>query len=92
MSITERYRNKLFKMKQYSYDYFYSFDSRATNQTFEEIVKKKKNSNKKVSFVGVEVIDVESYKQHNKLDNNLQFETVENKYFGDCNDCRCIII
>ena len=91
MSLTERYRNKLFKMKQHSYE-FYSFDSRTTNQTSEEIVRKKKNSNKKVSFVGVEIIDVESYKQFNKLDNTLEFETVENQYLGKCEDCKCIII
>ena len=91
MSHTLIYRNKLFNMKQHSYE-FYSYDSRTTNQTSEEIVKKKKNVNKKVSFVGVEIIDVESYKQFNKLDNVLEFETVENQCFGNCEDCKCTII
>jgi hypothetical protein len=50
MSITERYRNRLFKMKNRSQE-FYSFDSGTTNQTIET---KKSKKNKIVSFNGVE--------------------------------------
>ena len=87
MSITERYKNKLFKMK-HSQE-FYSFDSRTTNQTIET---KKSKKNKIVSFNGVEIINVESYKEYNKIEYDLQFETIEKKYSGDCNDCNCILI
>ena len=72
MSITERYKNKLFKMK-HSQE-FYSFDSRTTNQTIET---KKSKKNKILSFNGVEIINVESYKEYNKLEYDLQFETIE---------------
>ena len=40
MSITERFRNKLFKKKD-KYTDFYSFDSNKTNFTTEKIKKKK---------------------------------------------------
>ena len=88
MSITERYRNRLFKMKNRSQE-FYSFDSRSTNQTIES---KKSKKNKMVSFNGVEIINVESYKEYNKLEGDLQFETIEKKNSGNCNECNCILI
>ena len=89
MSITERFRNKLFKMKNCSQE-FYSFDSGTTNQTIEEA--KKSKINKKVSFNGVDIINVESYKEFNKIEFYLQFESFENKLSGVCNECNCILV
>ena len=88
MSFTENFKNKLFK-KRNNYTKFYSFYSRTTNQTFEELTKRKKN--KTVSFSGVEIINVESYKEFNKLD-GIQIETIEFHITKDCKECDCIII
>ena len=86
MSITEKFRNKLFKKKNYSYEY-YSFDSRTTtNQTIEENTSKK--TKKKVTFDEyLEIIDIESFKEYNKIDNTLEYETIEKKYTSECNEC-----
>ena len=86
MSVTEKFRNKLFKKKNYSYEY-YSFDSRTTtNQTIEENTTKK--AKKKVTFDEyLEIIDIESFKEYNKIDNTLEYETIEKKYTSECNEC-----
>ena len=89
MSITQHFRNKLFKLK-HNTEEFYSFESRTTNQTIEE--PKKPVKNKKVSFNDVEIIDVESYKEYNKFELGLEFESIEKKNSHECNDCQCILV
>ena len=54
---------------------------------------KRKKSNKRVKFNdNIEIVNVESYKEYNKFEYGLQFETIEKKYSGDCNECNCILI
>ncbi len=94
MSITERFRNKLFKMKKFNQE-FISIDSGTTNNSSEENIKKKKIKIKKrmVSFNSVEIIDVESYKEYNKLDCSIELESLEpNRYWKECDNCRCILL
>ena len=91
MSVTERFRNQLFKNKRFYHD-FYSIDSGTTNQTSEENFKKKKSKDRIVSFNSVEIIEVESYKEYNKLDNPIELEEFERKYTKRCDECYCILI
>ena len=86
MSITEKFRNKLFK-KRNNYSEFYSLDSKSTNYTFDGFNKIK--SKKSVSFNGVEIIDVESYKDYNKLD-RTKLETYEIHLTKECKECYCL--
>ena len=88
MSITQRFRNKLFIKKNIFPD-FSSFNSRTTNLNTEENIKKKKN--KIVYFNSVEIIDVESYKEYNKLDTLTDLETSEKNNSKKCEDCNCIL-
>ena len=87
MSVTVRFRNKLFKKKNEFLDYC-SYDSRTTNQYSEDNNKKKKN--KIVAFTSVEIIDVESYKEYNKLDTSTELEMYEKNNSRKCDDCHCI--
>ena len=87
MSMTEKFRNKLFKKKIFIQDY-YSYDSRTTNQNSEENITKKKN--KIVSFNSVEIIDVECYKEFNKLDSSIEVEAFEKENSKKCEKCNCL--
>ena len=87
MSVTLRFRNKLFKHKNEFLDCC-SYDSRTTNQYSEDNNRKKKN--KIVSFISVEIIDVESYKEYNKLDFPAELEMYEINNSRKCDNCNCI--
>ena len=87
MSVTVRFRNKLFKKKNEFLDCC-SYDSRTTNQYSEDNNRKKKN--KIVSFTSVEIIDVESYKEYNKLDSPAELEMYEKNNSRKCDNCNCI--
>ncbi len=65
-----------------------SIDSRQTNTTTDE--KPKLIKMKTVTFNGVEIIDVESYKEYNQM-NVLQLESLE-KNSNICKECNCTII
>ena len=86
-TLTARFRNKLFKKKNEFLDCC-SYDSRTTNQYSEDNNRKKKN--KIVSFTSVEIIDVESYKEYNKLDSPAELEMYEKNNSRKCDNCNCI--
>ena len=86
MSVTLRFRNKLFKHKNEFLDCC-SYDSRTTNQYSEDNNRKKKN--KILSFISVEIIDVESYKEYNKLDSPAELEMYEINNSRKCDNCNC---
>ena len=65
-----------------------SIDSRQTNTTTDE--KPKHIKMKTVTFNGVEIIDVESYKEYNQM-TGLQLESLE-KNSNICKECNCTII
>ena len=88
MSFTGKLRTKLFKRRN-NFTEFYSFDLKSTNWTYKEFNKIK--SKKSVSFNGVQIIDVESYKEFNKLD-ETQLEGNDFHISRECKDCNCIII
>ena len=64
-----------------------SIDSKQTNITDE---RQKSNRNKTVCFNGVEIIDVESYKEYYQI-NELKLESTE-KNMNDCRVCNCTIL
>ena len=64
-----------------------SIDSRQTNITDE---KQKSNKTKTVCFNGVEIIDIECYKEYYQT-NELKLESTE-KNMNDCRVCNCTII
>ena len=65
-----------------------SIDSRQTNVT-NITTEEKPKSKKKVYFKGVEIIDVESYKEYNQM-TVLQLESIE-KNVTICKECNCTI-
>ena len=84
MSFIVNFSKDLNHRKSNSIDYS-SFDSK---QTAERSIKL--NNNKKVSFNGVEIIDIESYKKFYQS-GNLKLETIEKNIFDDCKSCNCTI-
>ncbi len=58
-----------------------------SNSTNDE--KQKKIKFKTVNFNGVEIIDVESYKVYNQLNNVVQLESIDNNQ-SDCKVCNCL--
>ena len=86
MSFIEETKDSL--KKSYSIDYF-SFDSGATNASNSE--KSKIIKSKSVFFNGVEIIDIESYKDYYSKIGILKLETIEKNCSDDCKVCNCSI-
>ena len=59
-----------------------------TSSTLEKVLTTK---NKTVNFSGIEIIEVESYKEYNKI-STLTLESIENKCIQACHECKCSII
>ena len=84
MSFIEKFSKDIKQRKTIASEHS-SIDSRQTNITTDE--KPKPNKNKKVYFIGVEIIDVESYKEYNQM-NILKLESFENN-IKVCKECNC---
>ena len=94
MSLNSNRFNKLNKNKfEANNDYFSlnSMDEKRLNRnTISTVEKERLTKDKTVSFKGIEIIEVESYKKYNQIP-ILSFESIESNCIKTYEECRCDI-